>query len=272
MAASKLSFVCKPRAGRGTGWLAGAGLAGLGIAVGAPAWAHPEDEICPQEWQEDMASPCRPTDPFAGVPEMESAQSFGEILTLFGADGIAHILPAGSDHILFVAALSLASIGLGSLLWRLGLFTVAHTLALAVAVMGGVRLPEGIVQPLITASIVFVALAGLRSRGNRPRRPAWGALVILLFGLFHGMGFAGALADLGLDGRVLVPALIGFNLGVEAGQLAVVAGVLVLSHITRTALGAAGVAALHASIFTRPLLVLIALAGAVWTLSLLSAL
>lgn len=250
-----------------------AALVGLvGAALTFRAHAHPEDEICPQEWQDDMASPCRPGYAFDDVPDMDTAQSFTDVLGVFAADGVAHILPAGSDHILFVVALTLASTGVWALVGRLTLFTLAHTLALALAVIGGVRVPESVVGPLITLSIVGVALAGLfgfkvKGAGGR----AAGGLVILLFGLFHGMGFAAALSELGMSREVLVPALIGFNLGVEAGQLAVVAGVLVLAHMVRTGLAAAGAGGLYPRVFGRPLLAVIAVTALVWTGTLLLA-
>ncbi|MCW3061867.1 MAG: Membrane protein [Capsulimonas sp.] len=133
--------------------------------------------------------------------------------------GFTHILPEGIDHILFVLGLFLLSTKTKPLLWQITAFTVAHSLTLGLALYGVVRLPSSIVEPLIAASIVFVAVENVCTTELKPWRP----FVVFGFGLVHGMGFAGAITDLGLHRQDFLTALIGFNTGVELGQLSVVA-------------------------------------------------
>jgi len=133
--------------------------------------------------------------------------------------GFEHILPKGLDHILFVLGLFLLSAHFRPLLWQVTAFTVAHSVTLALSMAGIASLPSRIVEPLIALSIAYVAIENLFVKDLKPWRP----VVVFLFGLLHGLGFAGVLRDLGMpDGRFAV-ALVGFNVGVEFGQLAVVA-------------------------------------------------
>ena len=132
--------------------------------------------------------------------------------------GYRHILPEGLDHILFVLGLFLLSTRLKPLVWQITAFTVAHSLTLALSLYGLVRLPSAIIEPVIAASIAFVAIENLFTTELKPWRP----FVVFGFGLVHGMGFAGALKDLGLQRHDFLTALVGFNAGVELGQLSVV--------------------------------------------------
>ncbi|WP_246107371.1 HupE/UreJ family protein [Puniceibacterium confluentis] len=133
--------------------------------------------------------------------------------------GFDHILPKGLDHILFVLGLFFLSTRIGPLLWQISAFTLAHTVTLALGAMGWVTLPGSIVEPLIAASIVFVAVENILTDGLSRWRP----LVVFLFGLLHGLGFASVLGEFGLPPGQFFPALIGFNVGVELGQLTVIA-------------------------------------------------
>ncbi len=133
--------------------------------------------------------------------------------------GFRHILPLGVDHILFVLGLFFLSTRLRPLIWQISAFTLAHTLTLALAALGLVSVPASLVEPLIAASISFVAIENIFARGLSPWRPA----VVFGFGLLHGLGFASVLEQFGLPQGAFVPALIGFNIGVELGQLAVIA-------------------------------------------------
>lgn len=132
--------------------------------------------------------------------------------------GFDHILPKGLDHILFVLGLFFLSAGLGALIWQISAFTLAHTLTLAAGVLGWVNISAAIVEPLIAASIVFVAVENILSN----RLHSWRPVVIFGFGLLHGLGFASVLGEFGLPQTQFIPALIGFNLGVELGQLTVI--------------------------------------------------
>lgn len=150
-----------------------------------------------------------------GGDQLGGWATFGQYIPV----GFDHILPKGLDHILFVLGLFFLSTQLGSLVWQVSAFTLAHTVTLALAVLGYVSVPASIVEPLIAASIVYVAVENIVSdRLNR-----WRPLVIFGFGLLHGLGFASVLGEFGLPESQVVPALIGFNVGVELGQLTVIA-------------------------------------------------
>ena len=133
--------------------------------------------------------------------------------------GFDHIVPLGLDHILFVLGLFFLSTRMGPLLWQVSAFTLAHTITLALAALGYVTVPGHIVEPLIALSIVYVAVENLYTDGLSRWRP----FIIFGFGLLHGLGFATVLAEFGLPDSSFIPALIGFNIGVEIGQLAVIA-------------------------------------------------
>ena len=132
--------------------------------------------------------------------------------------GISHIIPKGLDHILFVLGLFLLSLTFKSLLLQITAFTVAHTLTLALTSMGIFRLPPDFVEPLIALSIAYVAIENIVTSELKPWRP----VLVFLFGLLHGMGFAGVLGELGIPENHFLLALFSFNAGVEVGQLLVV--------------------------------------------------
>ncbi len=133
--------------------------------------------------------------------------------------GFEHILPDGLDHMLFVLGLFLLSTRLKPLLWQVTAFTLAHSVTLALAMYGVVTLPSSVVEPLIAVSIAYVAVENICTSKLKPWRPA----VVFGFGLLHGLGFAGALSKLGLPREDFAIGLALFNVGVELGQLAVVA-------------------------------------------------
>ncbi|MCL6282032.1 HupE/UreJ family protein [Ruegeria sp. 2012CJ41-6] len=133
--------------------------------------------------------------------------------------GFEHILPYGIDHILFVLGLFFLSPRLRPLVWQISAFTLAHTLTLALGTLGVVQVRPEIVEPLIALSIVFVALENIFVRRLYP----WRVVVVFGFGLLHGLGFATVLGEYGLPAAQFIPALVGFNIGVEIGQLTVIA-------------------------------------------------
>lgn len=140
--------------------------------------------------------------------------------------GVEHILE-GWDHLLFVIALVLLVSGIWSVVKAATAFTVAHSITLAAVTLGFAGLPQKPVEALIALSIVFLAVEVARGNADTlTRRLPW--LVAFGFGLFHGFGFAGALREIGLPEGEIPAALISFNLGVEAGQLLVIAGVIAL--------------------------------------------
>lgn len=143
----------------------------------------------------------------------------GEIATAYLVLGVEHIL-AGIDHLFFVVAL-LFLVGFNRrLVWTITAFTAAHSLTLASSALGWLALSPPPVEATIALSIVLVASEALHKGPTLARR--WPALVAFLFGLVHGLGFAGALKEIGLPENHLLVALLTFNVGVEIGQLSVV--------------------------------------------------
>ena len=146
----------------------------------------------------------------------------GDWLSLFGSEikrGFAHVIPEGLDHILFVLGVFLLTRKWKPLVLQVSTFTIAHTLTLWLASAGYVKLPLTIVEPVIAASIVVVALENVFCKDYTH----WRLLVVFAFGLIHGLGFAGAMATRLDSTSSLVVGLLGINLGVELGQLAVIA-------------------------------------------------
>jgi hydrogenase/urease accessory protein HupE len=132
--------------------------------------------------------------------------------------GFTHILPLGVDHMLFVLGIYLLSRRARSVLWQVSAFTVAHSITLGLSMYGVVALSPKIVEPLIALSIAYVAIENIFLSELK----SWRVALVFAFGLLHGMGFAGALKELGLPRSEFVTALVTFNVGVEAGQLTVI--------------------------------------------------
>ncbi len=150
----------------------------------------------------------------------DDGRGMGEIAWAYGVLGVEHIL-GGFDHLAFVLAL-LFLVGFNRrLLWTITAFTAAHSLTLALSALGWLVLRTPPVEATIALSIMLVAGEALHRRQTWSKR--WPAAVAFLFGLVHGLGFAGALKDIGLPDNHLAVALLTFNLGVEAGQLMVLA-------------------------------------------------
>jgi len=138
--------------------------------------------------------------------------------------GFTHILPEGVDHILFVLGIYLLSGRARSVLWQVSAFTIAHSITLGLSMYGLVTVSPKIVEPMIAISIAYVAVENIFLSELK----AWRVALVFAFGLLHGMGFAGALKALGLPRSEYLMALLTFNLGVEAGQLAVIGGAFLL--------------------------------------------
>ena len=173
-----------------------------------------------------------PTSPAFTVTD---AESWSQVAVTYLSLGIEHIL-FGIDHLLFVLALLLIVAGWRKLVATITCFTIAHSLTLGAAALGVVNIPQAPVEAVIALSIVFVCVEIVHWRQGKPgitRRSPW--IVALVFGLLHGFGFAGALSDIGLPEHAIPPALLFFNLGVEAGQLLFVAAALVVTAILERA-------------------------------------
>jgi len=142
-----------------------------------------------------------------------------EVIFSYIAIGFEHIVPKGTDHILFIVGIFLLSTRLKPLLWQVTMFTVAHTLTLALSMKGIVSLPSNIVEPLIALSIAYVGIENIFAHSLHKSR----LVLVFLFGLLHGLGFAGVLSEFGMPPNAFATALISFNVGVELGQIAVIA-------------------------------------------------
>lgn len=156
-----------------------------------------------------------------------------QVARAYLALGVEHIL-LGIDHLVFVLALVILVAGARRLVWTITAFTAAHSLTLGAATLGWVHIPAPPVEASIALSIVFVAAEILRGRQGRAgltSQAPW--LVAFGFGLLHGLGFAGALAEVGLPQRAIPTALLCFNVGVEMGQLIFVAVVLTAMELLR---------------------------------------
>jgi hydrogenase/urease accessory protein HupE len=156
-----------------------------------------------------------------------------EVVRTYTVLGIEHIL-TGFDHLLFVLTLILIVRGTRRLLWTVTAFTLAHSITLALATLGVIHVPGPPVEAMIALSIVFVASEIIHQQrgteGLAARKP-W--LVAFTFGLLHGLGFAGALAQVGLPENSIPLALLFFNVGVEIGQLLFIGAVLVCGALVR---------------------------------------
>jgi hypothetical protein len=149
----------------------------------------------------------------------------GAVFLRYIGAGFEHIVPLGLDHILFVLGLFFFATKMRPLLWQVSAFTVAHTITLALAATEVVSVPAAVVEPLIAASIVYVGVENTLGWGNVRGRTA----LVFAFGLLHGLGFASVLGDYGIASERFALALIGFNIGVEFGQLAVIATAFALT-------------------------------------------
>lgn len=150
-----------------------------------------------------------------------------QVLKAYTGLGFEHIL-SGPDHLLFVLGLVLLVAGVRPLVKTVTAFTVGHSITLSVVALGLFRVPSSLVEILIAGSVLLLAVELATRRPGQSgllRRKPW--LMAMGFGLLHGMGFAGALAEIGLPDDEIPLALFAFNVGIELGQLAFVAVVLV---------------------------------------------
>ncbi len=215
------------------------GLANLTIAIGGLP-ATMTDVLLRIDYV-DGASYVRrltPNNPSTIVPEQPSSW---DVVATYLVLGVEHIL-LGIDHLLFVLALLLLIRGVRRLVLTVTAFTVAHSITLAAATLGWMSIPGAPVETTIALSILFLAAQLGRSLVAGDSRPAAADLtarfpwiVAFSFGLLHGFGFAGALAEVGLPEHAIPVALLFFNVGVEIGQLLFIAAVLVSGWAIRRA-------------------------------------
>ena len=153
------------------------------------------------------------------LDEVFAKRSSAEVIASYIVVGFEHIVPKGTDHLLFILGIFLLSIKLRPLLWQVTMFTLAHTITLGLSMNGLISLPANIVEPLIALSIAYIGVENVFHKSLHKSR----LVLVFLFGLLHGLGFASVLTDFGMPDEDFAIALISFNVGVELAQLAVIA-------------------------------------------------
>jgi hypothetical protein len=197
-----------------------------GLAMGSYAMVVRLGSHPPQTLWLEAGHPSEPISLTAPPPPSGSLDIARQYLLL----GFTHIVPNGVDHILFVFGIFLLNVRWRPLLAQISAFTIAHSITLGLTMYGVVSLPARIVEPMIALSIAYVAAENLLTSQLKP----WRLALIFSFGLLHGMGFAGVLRELGLPRSNFLQALVAFNAGVEAGQLAVILAAAALIGWWRT--------------------------------------
>jgi len=173
-----------------------------GEAAGATVWLDGDHSSIPFKVQ---------------APDMPLSRT--RIAMMYFGLGFTHIVPKGVDHMLFVLGIFLLGRRIRPILCQVSAFTLAHSMTLGLSVYGVVRLPPSVVEPLIALSIAYVAVENIWTSELKP----WRVALVFAFGLLHGLGFAGALGQIGLPRSEFLTGLVTFNAGVEAGQLSVIA-------------------------------------------------
>ena len=179
--------------------------------------------------------------------------SAGAVVPEYFGIGFTHILPGGADHILFLLALFFLTRKFHDLLLQLTLFTLAHSLTLALTLYGFFDLPEVVVEVAIALSIIFVAVENLFKESLSP----WRSWVVFGSGLVHGLGFAHSFGGMPVGKSDFLPALFSFNMGIEAGQIAIVGTAWLLTAAWRNRKN-------YRTHIARPASCLIALSGIYW--------
>ena len=143
----------------------------------------------------------------------------GHVFWFYFKLGVKHIVPYGLDHILFVAGLCLLNNKIKNIIWQATAFTVAHSITLALAMKNVIVVPSAVVEPIIALSILFIAVENLFTSELQP----WRIALVFVFGLVHGLGFASVLSEVGLPRDNFLTSIIAFNIGVEVGQVIIIA-------------------------------------------------
>ncbi len=193
------------------------------LSVNTSSHRLPQSRVLTQSWRSSRAVPFADSTTPLDARFVSAISSWLPEASWIGA-GFQHILPLGLDHIVFVLGLFFVTTGLKSLLWQVSGFTVAHSLTLALASLGYVAAPAAWIEPLIALSIVYIGLEYLYP--GRPPTMRFG--IVCAFGLLHGLGFASVLQSLSLPDDNRLAALLSFNLGIELGQLTVLAAAFML--------------------------------------------
>ncbi len=142
----------------------------------------------------------------------------GQVFWHYLLSGFEHIIPLGLDHILFIICIFFINNNLKSIILQASMFTLAHSITLALAMYEVINPPAHVIEPLIALSILLLAIENIFITTVKP----WRMGVVFLFGLIHGMGFASVLSELGIPKDAFLTGLLAFNIGVELGQVAII--------------------------------------------------
>ncbi|SMN02249.1 Membrane protein [uncultured Candidatus Thioglobus sp.] len=169
----------------------------------------------------------------SGVIDINHPEPISTVQRLlqFIAIGFDHVIPLGWDHILFIIGMALSSLLWRKILLLVGIFTLAHTLTLGLASAGIITISARIVEPLIAFSIAYMAIENLLSQQSIRRK----SIIVFLFGLIHGLGFASMLRSFEMTADNFFTTLIGFNIGVELAQIVIVLTVVIALFLLKTA-------------------------------------
>ncbi|MDC9715598.1 MAG: HupE/UreJ family protein [Gammaproteobacteria bacterium] len=169
----------------------------------------------------------------SGVIDINHPEPMGAMkrLSQFATIGFDHVIPLGWDHILFIIGMALSSLLWRKLLLLVSVFTLAHTLTLALSMINIVEISPRIIEPLIAFSIAYVAIENLLSSQSIKRK----SIIVFLFGLIHGLGFASMLKSFEMTEDNFLTTLIGFNIGVELAQVVIVLSVVTLLLLLKIA-------------------------------------
>lgn len=171
--------------------------------------------------------PAEVSEPLSQTLPSSFLQTAVEYLVL----GIEHIVPKGLDHILFVIGIFFYSLRLKSLVGQVTMFTIAHSLTLILASLDLIYIPAFIIEPLIALSISYIAFENILQKKLPFNSALSRYIIIFIFGLIHGLGFAFVLGDIGLNTSQLILSLLSFNLGVEVAQIGIIVLLFVLMII-----------------------------------------
>lgn len=190
------------------------------------------------------------------IIKQQKTKSTFETIWQFIVIGYSHIIPLGLDHILFIIGIALLSFSFRKLLLLVSFFTLAHSVTLGLAIYGLIYLPPEVVEPLIALSIFYIGIENLFLKLNIKFR----AIIVFLFGLLHGLGFATVLADFEMQIDSFMTSLISFNIGVEFGQISVI---LLLLFLMKTIMF---INIKYHNYATKIISILIAVIGFIWTI------
>lgn len=142
-----------------------------------------------------------------------------EVAWFYFTLGFTHIIPQGIDHVLFIIGICLINTKLKSIIYQASAFTVAHTIALALSMKNIIVAPSPVIEPIIAMSIVFVSIENIILSELKP----WRIILVFMFGLIHGLGFASSLNEIGLPPNKFFTSILMFNVGVEVCQILIIA-------------------------------------------------